>query len=656
MFAIEIRASEDRSRAFKIGLHLILKEKVRSAAAFGLVATLVGVAYGNALKNPFAYDDVPIIVKNRLVAQVSNLPLLFVSDYWAGLRDSKETVPFKSGLYRPLVLATYLLNHALGGLNPVGYHLVNIIFHLFVSWLVYLIAVALGCSRAGAVIAAAIFAVHPVHTEAVTGVVGRAELLMALGLLASLWWSIQGAKKLSVAAFLVALFSKEQAVILPALLFLYDAGDGKPLEGLWRTQNWGSLFKAGVSRYGWHIVALAGYLAVRLLVLRGFAAPATGFVENPLAYVDGYSRFLTGMKVAGKYLWLFLWPASLSVDYSYNSIASANSVLQPGVLFALVGWGSLLALAVWSYRRDHRFVFCIALTVLSFLPVSNFFVAIGTIMGERLFYLPSAGLCLLAALGWDSFSGWAARGVRNTGRGLTAAVRAGGLVLTAIVCLAFTVRTHLRNQDWSSDEALINSALKIVPDNAKLYAHMGQLAMDKRDLPRAYEAYQTALRIYPDLSRRDVFFDNNYGILLLDMGRVDDAVQTLEQSTRLDSTWSLTQYNLGLAYARQGRYKEAEAAFRRALSLNPNSAATYNSLSRLMIELGRFEEAVGAADEALKREPGLLWAHFNRGWALEKLGWLDEAAREYERVLALDPTLMEVRERLRNVLQLAKRG
>src|SRR6185295_3139303 len=176
---------------------------------FGLLAVLVGLAYLNSLEAGFAYDDKTMIEDNTLLTRLEYLPMLLTSDYWAGRRAPSEAVPWRSGLYRPFLSATFSLNYAWGKVNPVGYHLVNVVLHLAVTWLLYLLARQIGMSESASLVGGAIFAVHPLHTEAVTGIVGRAELLMACGMLTALWLAGRGKRWLSLASFTMALLSKE---------------------------------------------------------------------------------------------------------------------------------------------------------------------------------------------------------------------------------------------------------------------------------------------------------------------------------------------------------------------------------------------------------------------------------------------------------------
>ena len=131
------------------------------------------LAYAPTLRNGFVHDDTFVVVGNRLIGSLRNLPKIFLTDYWGTTQSFDLSALTK--LYRPLVIVSFALNYAVGGLQPLGYHAVNILLHAGVSLAVYGVGVRLFLSRPGATVAAALFAVHPLHTEAVAGIVGRAE-------------------------------------------------------------------------------------------------------------------------------------------------------------------------------------------------------------------------------------------------------------------------------------------------------------------------------------------------------------------------------------------------------------------------------------------------------------------------------------------------
>ncbi len=586
-------------------------------ASFALcvLALLVGLAYANNLQNGFVYDDEVMIERNVLITKMSYVPKLITSDYWAGRLAPSETSSWNSGLYRPLVLLTYALNYAAGGLNPVGYHLVNILLHLLTTWFVYLFARGMLVQQA-ALVAAAIFALHPLHVEAVTGIVGRAELLMGCGVLAALYFASIQRRGWSLAAFALALMSKEQAMVFPALLGLYDICISRafPLRR-------GGSVRFAFRQYGGCVLVLGGYLVLRRLVLGQLNTVPIYFLDNPLAKLEWVPRMFNAMKVAGYYLWLFVWPQSLSADYSYNAIPTATSPMEPEVLLAVLAWGTLIAVACWSFiRGEGRLCFFIGLVILTFLPVSNLVLLIGTIMGERLFYLPSAGLCLLAGWVWQ-------RSMQRPEymRESTRLFRIAGYGVLLALCGSLMLRTVFRNQDWISTEALMRSAVQTVPQSAKAHAALGGIAAGRANWDQALQDFQIAMRLYPEYVERDVTINLNLGAALLKTGRTTEAIQAFERAVELDPRSSLTQFNLATAYAQNGLYTVAERIMRTALVLNPKFAEAHGMLSGILLELGRSEEALQEAEVSLQLNSGLQSGKLYKAIALEQLGRIEQA-------------------------------
>lgn len=616
--------------------------------ALALLALLVLAAYVNGLPNAFVIDDALIIEDNPLVHGIRNVPRLFRAHYWEGTQiDQDRFVAAGPRLYRPLVMATYALNYTLGGLAPAGFRVVNILLHAGVSAALWALARRLGWSRGGATAAAAIFAVHPIHTEAVTGIVGRAELMMSLGVLGCLLWYPAAGERpaaharallASLGAFAAALLSKEQALVLPGLFLLAEVCTGRrPGPG---ARDWARAALAWARRLAPLLAVLAAYLALRGLVVGSFVDPTRAplFHDNPLAHVDTATRVLTALKVAGRYLWLTMWPAALSADYSHRAIPLSESLVESAVLGGLAAWTALLAVGAVAFLRGHpRVAFATGLTAISFLPASNLLVATGTVMGERLFYLPSAGLCLLAASLWEAGRAWASPDRRR--------VRGGLAVLLALVVALLAARTAVRNRDWTSHVTIWRAAARVVPGSCKVHNALARLATDPKEIVRESEI---ALAICPDLGTTDAAFLLVYGTGLLRDGRVDEAVERLETSRILRVSHDAN-YNLGLAYLRQRRWPEAETALRNALAVAPERADAHNSLSVALRIQGRHVEALAEAEAAVSRDPRLAEGHYNRGRALEALGDRPAAILAYQEALRLKPSLEIARSRLQGL-------
>jgi tetratricopeptide (TPR) repeat protein len=639
---------------------------------FLLLALLVALAYANSLPNDFAGDDLLIIVKNREIRSIEGLAHLLKSDYWANYRGAYEPIASQSsGLYRPLTMATYALNYAVGGLAPWGFHFGNLVFHLLATWFLYLVALRIGMRPEAAVVAASIFAVHPLHTEAVTGVVGRAELLMGAGVLGAIWAHLTRRPAVALTCFAISLLSKEQAVVLPVLLLLYDLSRRAQRP---ESRHAGD-YVPDARYYAGYVAVLAGYLALRAVVLGGLPFPPVNSVENPLISLKGEPWLLMAVKVAGMYVALFFWPNPLVADYSSHAILAVSSPVEPAVLWGFMTWGGLLALAAWSFLRVPRVFFSSAFCVLAFLPVSNLMIPIGTIMAERLFYLPSAGLCLLLGIGYEAvrrsvdrhsreachghpqsgggdpsdadastsptppYKGGEARLTPHASRfkwGVASRLSAHALrIIVAVVCLALAARTIVRNQDWKDAERLYRSTVEQVPLNAKAYVFLGGALSAGGRYHAALDAYDTASLLESDYPKRDARFNLDRGAVLYKLGRLKQAIESFEQAVTLDPGWGKARNYLAQAYGSLPDLDKAETVLRYAVKMTPQSPDLYGTLSLILNERGKYQDALAFADASLQREAAHPWGLLGRAIALEGLHRSDEARAMYERIMSL---------------------
>ena len=601
-----------------------------SLLALGIVVFLATLPFLNTFGNDFAFDDKLAIVENPRIKSLRNIPTLLASGYWA-------QSPSGGRLYRPLVTISYAVNYAVGGLHPFGYHLINLLLHLAVSLLLYRLALRLFQHREGAVVAAALFAVHPLHTEAVTGIVGRAELFAAVFFLLAWWWDLESRGRFrylagSLVAFALALISKEHAVALPGVLVLSDLYTAKdrgqsPPEAA-RRLPW------FVSRYAGHLAVLTGYLLVRFAVI-GMVLPRPALLDNPLARVNLIPRLLTAVEVAGRYLWLMVWPQSLSPDYSYNQIPVVHSPLAPGILLALLAWGTLIGIACWSYRRERRALLCVGFTLVTFFPASNFLIPIGTIMGERLFYLPSAGLCLLAGVGWQQVGEWR-RGTTSLQR-----VRWVGVALMAAVIVLLSARTVIRNRDWQDHTTLFLRALEVAPNSAKVHSNVGGVYLEEGRFDDGIRELEASLAILPTALAHRIL-----GTAFLHKGLVGAATAQYRTALKLDPRDAETYNNLGYALLKEDSVDEAIEVLRKAIVLDPELADAYYTLGRALAEQEQWPEAIAAYQEARRLKPDFVEASYALGLALEAADQPRAAAEAFEMALQLKPGLTMAHRRL----------
>jgi Flp pilus assembly protein TadD len=542
----------------------------RSRALWPLVVFLAAaIVYLNSLPNGFALDDLPLVRDNPRLESLGGLPRLLLSPYW-------PTDDGASGLYRPVTMASFAINRAVAGAEPLWFHAVNLLLHALASLLAWYAACSAGLRRGGALLAALLFAVHPLHTEAVANVTGRAELLAALFVLAA-WLCHRrtggGWRVAAAVCYLLALLSKEHAVLAP-LLFMFD----DHLRGERKAARYGMSLLA----YG---TAFAAGIILRLQALGGLrGAETVAFIDNPPAFGGAAARMATALWVQVKYAWLFVWPARLSSDYSYDAIPVIESVLDPRLWIGFLWVAALAGLLCVGLKRSRTVALGAAVWILFFLPTSNLLFSAGTVMAERLAYLPILGGCLLAG---------------------ALASRAGGRKSVAVTAVAIiilsgmAIRASWRNPVWKDNGTLALHDVRVMPRSAKLQAGAGIMLHSGGDLEAAEEAYREALSIYPEYAQ----IHYNLGELLLKRGRTEEAMEHL-----------------------------AEAS-----AISPHNPRPYKTLAPLLERSGRIEDALAAYETGSRLDPSDLRLRFGHGRLLIKTGRIDEGRLVLERLARDDP-------------------
>jgi len=643
----------------------------RTLALFGLALGLVTLlTYSNSFEAGLTLDNTVVLTQDPRIREWNgqNLRLIFQENYWW---------PYTaSDLYRPLTTLSYLFNYAVLGNGPrvAGYHWVNFLLHWANAWLVLVILHRLTARPGVALLAAALFAVHPVNVESVTNIIGRADLLAALSILAGGWCylraaGVQGLRKLpwlgGVALIAcVGVLMKESAVMIGAFVLLYD--------WLWRWpelpgKTWRERLPAAAREFG-----LKGWIALvpavclllwarhRLL----YASPVYGqsFVDNPIAYAGAFPGFMTALKVIGRYLGLLVLPGTLSCDYSYSQIPLFGEAAHWWEdLYAWVSLASMAAL-VWAavrVRRSHvLFTWGTLFFFLLLLPTSNLLVSIGSIMAERFLYLPSLGFCLVAALALRPMGGALARlGVKDPRWQPRAA-----LALPMLVVAVFALRTHVRNADWRDDLALWKSAVAAAPDSFKTHkgyanalwdagrnepaldaaiarAEMGLAVLDRRplvkerrdntlfyDLGMYYRLKGDFLNQRGQPGEAGRFYQKSVDILLRAQ-EVDHWVNeashraSLRRGRPAEELADVGNFRiylqLGQSCLQLGNWAGAETAGRYAQRLAPNDMGGYMLVSAAVFAAGRHDAAAILTLEALVLQPANAeaWANLAKCYA-----------------------------------------
>jgi protein O-mannosyl-transferase len=459
------------------------------------------VVYSDSFGGGLVLDNAPIIAHDpRITALTSeNVRRIWTSEYWFTQTGN--------GLYRPLTTLSYLFNYSILGNadRPAGYHWINYALHAVNASLLYLLGLGIFRRRiAPAFVLAIVWAMHPVLTESVTNIIGRADLLAGFGIVAGLLcyrrgledplrrWAWFGAAALAVAA---GVWSKESAIISPMVAVVYDLCF--PSEAPGRARLWG---------YGCLTLPCLLYFLAR----PDIAPLHIPFTDNPLVGADFWTARLTAFKVIGKYIALLLFPRRLSSDYSYHQIPVDVDWQVAAALAACI---AIAGLAVYGWRKDRRWFFFIALGAIGLAPTANLAKLIGTIMAERFLYVPAMGFagCLVLTILAVS------RRFPNPEQVFAVAV--------TVFCLAFGWRTYARNLDWADQRSMSQAMVAAAPGSYKGHAfYFGSLDDSVRDV-------EVALRILQGLPD-----EQNSGVAYINAGKwFRDKGQTLASAAPSES-------------------------------------------------------------------------------------------------------------------------
>lgn len=455
----------------------------RTSPRWPLLCALVAVfVHWRALGNGFALDDVRLVESNPAIASLAHLPSPFVEPYGNVAGENY-------GLYRPLTMASFAINRAILGAGPFGFHLVNVLLHAAVAALAWLALKRAGTHYGTALLGGLLFAVLPIHTEAVLNIAGRAELLAALFVLAA-WLAHRRANEAEASAerwrlgaallYFGAILSNESAVLAPVLFFADDVLRGREAAP-----------RRGKLVFG-YAMASTVMLALRGLALGVHPSAAASIpLDNPAAAAGAWPRVAIAVWVQLKYALLCMAPRHLVSDYSFDAIPVARSFADPRVVAGFGFLAALVTAAVWGWKRSRPVALAVIVWAVFFLPSANLLFPTGTIMAEHLAYLPSLGLCL--AIGHFG----AAFAAREGPAKATRTRRIGVAALAAVVILGFAIRTWIRIPDWKSDLTLAVADVATMPRSAKLQTNAGLFLADAGRVSEAEAHLRRAIELVP---------------------------------------------------------------------------------------------------------------------------------------------------------------
>jgi len=514
--------------------------------ALGLAAFAV---YANSLSNGFITDDQFQVLQSPVVTGAQSLSAAFGAGVWAFLG-------YRGNYFRPLQFVVYGLIYRAFGPSAPAFHLLMALLHAVNTVLVYRLARRLLAGRMAPApwVAAALFAVHPIHTEAVNWIAALPDVLTTTFALVGLCafaaqeaapnaWQAAG----HCALYFAALLTKETGIMLLPLYAAYQClrgvgtgGVGPPSAGPPRGGGAAGVGRRNGAMYAGMLGVLAAYLAMRVHALGGIAPGQKTFFHL------GAAEFVMSAAVlAARYLAALVLPTSLNFFHVFHPATWAS--WKPAialVALAEVAWGA------WRFRRREPLVpFAIFWMAAAIAPALNISGVGQNVFAERYLYLPSVGFALLAGLVWTRFASarprwaWAA---------------------AAAVLLVFSVESIARNRDWKDDFTLLQVTLRQSPDSGYLHNLMAGVWVHRDQFQKALDEQKLAVRYDP----RAPVYRKNLGNILLG---VDPAAAAREFAVfvALQPELAEAHYDLALAYRAMGETEKAAGEFRRAAAIDP---------------------------------------------------------------------------------------
>ena len=518
-----------------------------------LVALVAALCFANSLANDLTYDDRGVILRNPLVQEISGLWRAFANTYWPK--------GMTGGQYRPLVIASFSLDWAIARGGAWWFHLVNVLWHALASALAWRLLRRL-VPPAAALAGALLFAVHPVHVEAVSNVVGRAELMMTAFALGALLLHRRGSPW-ALACFALALLSKENGIVLPGLAVAHDVlfGEGDARSALRRRRR----------LYAGYAAVAAAYLVLLAAVLQGasrFVAPAATW--NGASTAD---RLLTMATVVPEYVRLLFAPFALSIDYSPGLIELATT-FTPVVALGLAIVALAAAATVASWRRAPAVSLALLWFTVAVSPVSNVLFPSGIVLAERTLYLPSlaASLLLAAAVGY----------LAERGRGRVP------VLATAALLVAFAARSWTRTPTWRNNKSLMITVLAERPESYRGHAFAASIHAMRGDWQAADRELAIARRIF----QRDGTVYHNAAEAAIELGDLARAGALLDTAVSVHPKYGQAHMLRMVVRYQLGDYRGAVAAAERALEVLPDSARAAHVIAASAGRLGDVDLAL----------------------------------------------------------------
>lgn len=586
------------------------------------------IVYIRSLTHEFVWDDLPLINENPQLRKLENIPSFFLPYYW------KYDHPGTKGQYRPLRAVSLALSYHFWKYHPFGYHLTNLILHILNVLLVYLVVIKLFGREKIALLTALLFSLHPIHTESVSWLKNRTDLLALIFSLLSFSFYIkyipvssnsQRAPQqplwliLSALGFILALMGKETAIVLPIILFFYL------LYFHPYPENKG-LFPSLLPFLG----IAAFYLCFCFIFINKGLPPD----PQEIAVPPKIHLFLI-IQTLASYLSLIFLPINLNAE---RLMDIPSFLLNSSLLLSI----SLLVLTLSIYLKyflpPHREGFAIAWFFISLLPVMNIIFMSGRPLAEQRLYIPSVGFCLFITLILDrwlpskltkphSFPTWLGTG------------------LTISILSCYTILTLERDKVWHNNLTLWEDTIAKSPQTFRTHFNLGSALTDKGEYDRAISEFEKSIKLNP----KDHESYTSLGAAYYRKGDMEKAKEMFIKAIEMASNSHRAHNNLGNVYTVEGKTDLALKEYQEAIKIKPDFAEAYYNMGNAYKDSGDLHNAITAFAKAIEYEPGFSQSYYNLGNCYLLSEERDKARLGYEKAIQLEPTFIDARYNLANL-------
>lgn len=563
--------------------------RINKAHVISLLVILAAcfAVYANSFKNEFVWDDEILIKENTYIKNWAHIPKIFTSDMGAG-------AGIEYHYYRPLAVLSYMSDYSLCKLNTAGYHLTSVLTHFLAALSIYLLITILFKNNLLSFFTALFFAIHPIQTESVSYLSGRADPMAVFFILICFIYYIKRIYWGIIVCYALALLTKESSLILPVLLLIYHY----------------AFKKRGQIKEFATIAAMALiYVLARGALLKGLGVDPPDMTDM-LQRVPGFFAAITN------YVRLLLLPVGLHMEYGKKFFSMADPRAILGVI-------TVVSLLVWAFRQrktNPLISFSVLWFFAALLPSSNIYPPLAFYMAEHYLYLPSIGAFLILSGGLVV--------LYNKKQFRIIAVAA-----AALLAVTYCILTIKQNNYWKNPQVILEQTLKLSPDSGRVSCDLGNVYNNQGRYAEAVRLIERAIELDP----QDEKAYNNLGNSYYAMGQPKKAAAMYKKALELGAGDAKTYNNIANSYAADGDSEEAISCLKKAIEINPYFAGSYYNLGTIYLNTGKNEKAGEMFRKAVEMDPDLAEAYVNIAAAASRMGNDKEAEAALKKAIEVKP-------------------